>query len=114
MVYIPFDIILFQILIRLNGRSIDQYKCVCRQWNEGLSSSPFMWLHVNYAEEYLVIYYSCLLLTFKFKLLLSTLFLFTSKLFAIYGRRKVSGRIVRPYIKTFITVFFLLNRITTK
>ncbi|MFS7932736.1 putative F-box-like domain superfamily protein [Helianthus anomalus] len=77
MVYIPFDIILFEILIRLNGRSIDQYKCVCGQWNEGLSSWPFMSLHVNYIEEYLVRYYSCLLLTFIFKLLVSTLLILT-------------------------------------
>ncbi|MFS7996094.1 putative F-box-like domain superfamily protein [Helianthus anomalus] len=53
MVYIPFDIILFEILIRLNGRFIDQYKCVCKQWNEGLSSWPFEWLYVNYANAYL-------------------------------------------------------------
>ncbi|MFS7915307.1 putative F-box-like domain superfamily protein [Helianthus anomalus] len=53
MVYIPFDIILFEILIRLNGRSIDQYKCVCKQWNKGLSSWPFEWLYVNYAKVYL-------------------------------------------------------------
>ncbi|MFS7967974.1 putative F-box-like domain superfamily protein [Helianthus anomalus] len=65
MVYIPFDIILFEILIRLNGRSIYQYKCVCKQWNEGLTSWSFEWLHVNYAKEYLVVYYSCLLLIFK-------------------------------------------------
>ncbi|MFS8017044.1 putative F-box-like domain superfamily protein [Helianthus anomalus] len=80
MVYIHFDIILFEILIRLNGRSIDQYKCVCKQWNEGLSSWSFEWLYVNYANAYLVIYYSFLLLNSNFKLLLLTLFLFYIKI----------------------------------
>ncbi|MFS7916690.1 putative F-box-like domain superfamily protein [Helianthus anomalus] len=56
MVYIPFDVILFEILIRLNGRDIEKYKCVCKQWNEGLSSWPFEWLHVNYGKKYAVIY----------------------------------------------------------
>ncbi|MFS7940581.1 putative F-box-like domain superfamily protein [Helianthus anomalus] len=56
MVYIPIDIILFEILIRLSGRDIEQYKCVCKQWNEGLSSWPFKWLHVNYGKKYAVIY----------------------------------------------------------
>ncbi|MFS8018979.1 putative F-box-like domain superfamily protein [Helianthus anomalus] len=65
MVYIPFDIILFEILIRLNVRYICQNKCVCKQWNEGLTSWPFEWLHVNYANECVVLYYSCFFLIFK-------------------------------------------------
>ncbi|MFS7898429.1 putative F-box-like domain superfamily protein [Helianthus anomalus] len=51
MVYIPFDVILFEILIRLNGRDIEKYKCVCKQWNEGLSSWSFEWLHVNNGKK---------------------------------------------------------------
>ncbi|MFS8008767.1 putative F-box-like domain superfamily protein [Helianthus anomalus] len=109
MVYIPFDIILFEILMRLNARSIDQYKCVCGQWHEELSSWPFVWLHINYAEDYLVIYYSCLLLKFNLNYFLSTMFFFTSKVFALYGRMKVFGRIARRCIKWFIKIFFLLK-----
>ncbi|MFS7902533.1 putative F-box domain-containing protein [Helianthus anomalus] len=49
--YLPFDVILFEILIRLNERSIDLCRCVCREWRHGLSSWEFVWR--LYAENYL-------------------------------------------------------------
>ncbi|MFS7935405.1 putative F-box-like domain superfamily protein [Helianthus anomalus] len=57
MVSLPFDILFFEILMRLNARSIDRCKCVCREWRHGLPSWEFVWLHLNYNENYLVIYY---------------------------------------------------------
>ncbi|MFS7968016.1 putative F-box domain-containing protein [Helianthus anomalus] len=49
--YLPLDVILFEILIRLNDRSIDLCRCVCREWQHGLSSWEFVWRH--YSENYL-------------------------------------------------------------
>ncbi|MFS7928603.1 putative F-box domain-containing protein [Helianthus anomalus] len=53
MVYLPFEMVLFEILTRLNARSIDRYKCVCRQWRDGLSSFEFLFQHSTYVENYL-------------------------------------------------------------
>ncbi|MFS7929238.1 putative F-box-like domain superfamily protein [Helianthus anomalus] len=75
MVSLPFDILLFEIVMRLNARSIDRYKCVCREWRHGLSSWEFVWLHLNYAENYPVIYYCYVIVILKLKYFLSTLFL---------------------------------------
>ncbi|MFS7944133.1 putative F-box-like domain superfamily protein [Helianthus anomalus] len=53
MVYLSFDMVPFEILTKLNARSIDRYKCVCRQWRHGLSSFEFRLLHSTYVENYL-------------------------------------------------------------
>ncbi|MFS8022634.1 putative F-box domain-containing protein [Helianthus anomalus] len=52
-VSLPFDIILFEILMRLNDRSIDRCRCVCREWRHWLSSWEFVLRY--YSEKYLVI-----------------------------------------------------------
>ncbi|MFS7912067.1 putative F-box-like domain superfamily protein [Helianthus anomalus] len=75
MVSLPFDILLFDILMRLNANSIDRCKCVCREWRHRLSSWEFVWLYLNYAESYLLIYYCCVLVRLNLKNFLSTLFL---------------------------------------
>ncbi|MFS8003294.1 putative F-box-like domain superfamily protein [Helianthus anomalus] len=51
MVYLSFDMVLFEILTRLNARSTDRYKCVCRQWCDGLSSFEFLLLHSTYVRK---------------------------------------------------------------
>ncbi|MFS7900798.1 putative F-box domain-containing protein [Helianthus anomalus] len=50
---LTFDVILFEILLRLNDRSIDRCRCVCREWRHGLSLWEFVWRY--YSENYLVI-----------------------------------------------------------
>ncbi|MFS7898196.1 putative F-box-like domain superfamily protein [Helianthus anomalus] len=44
MVYLPFDMIILEILTRLNARSIDRYKCVSREWRDGLSPFEFFFI----------------------------------------------------------------------
>ncbi|MFS8023678.1 putative F-box domain-containing protein [Helianthus anomalus] len=65
MIYIPFDMLLFEILTKLNAISIHRFKCVSRKWQDGLSSFEFGLHHSIYVENYLVIYYFFLILTFK-------------------------------------------------
>ncbi|MFS8021851.1 putative F-box-like domain superfamily protein [Helianthus anomalus] len=65
MVYLPFDMVLLEILTRLIARSIDRYKCVCRQWRDGLSSFEFLLLHSTYVENYWVRFYVILFLIYS-------------------------------------------------
>ncbi|MFS8008766.1 putative F-box domain-containing protein [Helianthus anomalus] len=53
MVDLPFELILFQILIKIDTKSIHRFKLVSKQWRDGLSSSEFALKRGCYVEDYL-------------------------------------------------------------
>ncbi|MFS8020376.1 putative F-box domain-containing protein [Helianthus anomalus] len=53
MVDLPFHLILFQILIRIDTKSIHRFKLVSKQWRDGLSSREFAFKRGCYVEVYL-------------------------------------------------------------
>ncbi|MFS8002862.1 putative F-box-like domain superfamily protein [Helianthus anomalus] len=53
MVELPFHLILFQILIKIDTKSIHRFKLVSKQWCDGLSSPEFAFKRGCYVEDYL-------------------------------------------------------------
>ncbi|MFS7949818.1 putative F-box domain-containing protein [Helianthus anomalus] len=55
MVELPFHMILFHILIKINTKSIHRFKSVSKQWRDGLSSSEFPFKRGCYVDDYLIL-----------------------------------------------------------
>ncbi|MFS7943828.1 hypothetical protein Hanom_Chr06g00504791 [Helianthus anomalus] len=53
MVELPFHLILFHTLIKIDMKSIHHFKSVSKQWRDGLSSSKFAFKRGCYVEDYL-------------------------------------------------------------
>ncbi|KAJ0735579.1 putative F-box domain-containing protein [Helianthus annuus] len=53
MVQLPFHLILFQILIKIDTKSIHRFKLVSKQWRDGLSFPEFAFKRRCYVEDYL-------------------------------------------------------------
>ncbi|MFS7915306.1 putative F-box domain-containing protein [Helianthus anomalus] len=53
LVDLPFELILFQILIKIDTKSIHRFKLVSKLWRDGLSSSEFSLKRGCYVEDYL-------------------------------------------------------------
>ncbi|MFS8022676.1 putative F-box domain-containing protein [Helianthus anomalus] len=56
MIELPFHLILFKILIKIDTKSIHRFKLVSKQWLDGLSSPEFVFKRGCYVEDYLVMF----------------------------------------------------------